>query len=326
MRKVLVLLLGISCSAHADFGKVGTAGLQFLKVGVGARAMGMGRACNAVCDDASSLFWNPAGAAQIGKNDALFSHTEYFAGISHEAFGYVHDLGNAGNVGAFFSMLGSGEMDVTTIEQYEGTGEKFSYNSFQVGLHYSRFFTDRFSLGANLKFVREDYGVQDVNSSDILVQCPAMDIGTFYHTGYKSLRIGISILHFGADATPSGEYFNYENDRISPKDTFDFDPYPLPMLLRFGGAMEVWETKDAKVTVAVDAIHPNDNVERISVGSECVLKDMFFLRGGYELRKDDGGGLACGCGFLIKGVAVDYSYSDRGYLDIVHRVTLGLGL
>jgi len=44
-----------------------------LGMGVGARAMGMGGAFVSVADDASAIFWNPAGLTQLAENQFLLS-------------------------------------------------------------------------------------------------------------------------------------------------------------------------------------------------------------------------------------------------------------
>jgi hypothetical protein len=78
---VLLVPFGISAK---PFGKVGTVGMQFLKLGVDARAIGMGEAYTAVTDDISSVFWNPAGLAPSFQNQVFFSHTNWPADIMQE--------------------------------------------------------------------------------------------------------------------------------------------------------------------------------------------------------------------------------------------------
>ena len=65
--------------------RVGTSSFSFLKIDVGARAHGMAGAYTAVADDASSLFWNPAGAAQIS-NSFETKITIYFSSRYYYAF------------------------------------------------------------------------------------------------------------------------------------------------------------------------------------------------------------------------------------------------
>ena len=45
--------------------KVGTTAAQFLKIGVGARALGMGGAQVGVTGDICSIYWNPAALSRI---------------------------------------------------------------------------------------------------------------------------------------------------------------------------------------------------------------------------------------------------------------------
>ena len=55
--------------------RTGMAAAQFLKIGVGARAAGMGESFVAVSNDASALYWNPAGITQSTGNEIIVSHT-----------------------------------------------------------------------------------------------------------------------------------------------------------------------------------------------------------------------------------------------------------
>ena len=81
MKKIVILMIALTliilpASMFAKpFGKTGTVALQFLKLGVDARAIGMGEAYTAVTDDISSVFWNPAGLAPAFQNEIFFSHS-----------------------------------------------------------------------------------------------------------------------------------------------------------------------------------------------------------------------------------------------------------
>ncbi len=50
--------------------KSGTTAAQFLKIGVGARAIGMGGAFAATADDITAMYWNPAGLARVYGREA----------------------------------------------------------------------------------------------------------------------------------------------------------------------------------------------------------------------------------------------------------------
>src|SRR5215468_8588160 len=66
------------------FEKVGTFDGQFLKIGIGARAAGMGGAFVAVADDPSAVFWNPAGLARLDedKTAVMVNHNEWPSAVN----------------------------------------------------------------------------------------------------------------------------------------------------------------------------------------------------------------------------------------------------
>jgi hypothetical protein len=67
---------------------------EFLKVPVGARAIGMGSAFVAVSDDATAPFWNPAGLIYLPYKEVLPEHSEQFGSlVNHDYLGAVFPLG-----------------------------------------------------------------------------------------------------------------------------------------------------------------------------------------------------------------------------------------
>ncbi len=56
---------------------------EFMNIGVGARALGMGGAHVALVDDVTATYWNPAGLMEIkSKYEGSLMRAEYFAGIA----------------------------------------------------------------------------------------------------------------------------------------------------------------------------------------------------------------------------------------------------
>ena len=69
-----VLIPKISWAQIGDAGQPG----EFLRYGVGARALGMGRAFTALSNDASAMYWNPAGLIGVKRNEFTTMYTNLF--------------------------------------------------------------------------------------------------------------------------------------------------------------------------------------------------------------------------------------------------------
>src|SRR5689334_19512550 len=155
----LVVLLVLAAAPPPASGqavtKVGTTSAKFLSIAVGARAVGMGGAFVAVADDPSAMYWNPGGIARLGQSEALFSHAAWVAGMSFNYGGVILPVENVGVFGVNVTSLSMDEMERTTVEQPEGTGQLFSAGSFAVGVSYARNLTDWFSIGTNVKYINE---------------------------------------------------------------------------------------------------------------------------------------------------------------------------
>lgn len=80
---------------------------EFLSEGVGARALGMGSAFVSIVDDASSVYWNPAGLADLDRDEAMLMHTERFGGIVNYDFASV-TLGAGKGTGIGVGLVRSG--------------------------------------------------------------------------------------------------------------------------------------------------------------------------------------------------------------------------
>jgi hypothetical protein len=315
-------LLNVTGSAQAqEFAKVGTFGVQFLKIGVGSRGIAMGESYVALSDNgAEAVFWNPAGLEYVEGNSVMLSHTEWLADIRYDAAAVARSLGIFGTVGLSFAMLGSGPMDVTTVDQQEGTGETFDTADYMVGLSFARALTDKFRVGFNFKYIRERLENESASTY-------AIDIGTMYYSGFRSLRMGMAIRNFGPEVQLSGSYFDYDNG-IPLEDKSEYEPFHLPLAFQFGLALDLLNLGSHRLIGAAELMHPPDNLERINLGAEYVLMKFLALRGGYSFRHDIRGpsfGLGIDYGLSqATHFRLDYAYTDFGILDMVQRVTLGI--
>ena len=312
MRKLWVLLLLLPALAFSqDFAKVGTVGAQFLKIGVGARAAGMGGAFEGVANDVTSIFWNPSGLVNVENTSVFISHTQWLADIGFESFAAAKKFDGIGVLGFSVAYLSSGEIERTTVENPDGGIGNFSTESWYAGLSYATKLTNKFAFGANVKFIRERLDDQNSNAW-------ATDLGVQYFTGFRSLRLAMSIRNFGPEIQLSGDYYDLDNGSPLAEPT-DYLAYHFPMTFKLGAAMELVDVEEYMVTAAVDVEHPNDNVERICAGAEAVVWKLIAFRGGYTFRHDTQGP-AFGAGFFWQDqMVIDYSFTDYGVLDWVHR-------
>ncbi len=322
MKRVSIALLLMASLGFAQ-SKTGTSGSVFLKISLIPRASGMGGAYVAVANDASSVFWNPAGLAHLNTKSVFASYTNWIAQTLAPAFTYAMPLSGRGILGIFASGLQSSgfqEVKIYPDGTIEETGKTFGYTAVQTGLSYAQFLTDRFATGVNLKIISESYGPYSSAKSF------ALDAGTVFYTGLRSLRVAMSLQNLGPDMQPTGEYDLYlmqGQDLVTEKRTFR--AYKLPMTFRIGLAMELIDQPTQRLTVSVEGANANDTDETISVGMEFQYLGMFMLRAGYAFNKSEGG-FGFGVGFHTSKLFLDYSFSDFGALPDIHRIGVNFSL
>lgn len=318
-RLVLTLLIVAALAAPAPavqlFEKVGTVGFQFLEIGAGPRGVGMGGAMVGAAEGVESLYWNPAGLRTISRPTAIFSYGTWPAEITHQYFGYVMRPGFVpGVLGISVTTLQMEPMLVRTADSPEGVGVEFDAGDIAVGITYTRVLTDRFAAGGTLKWFHSGLGdltpLNVEGLEDYFVEGACADFGTLYNTGFRSLKIGLMIQNMG------------------PGRTYIEEEVALPITFKFGVSMNVFDTPGQKVLVSAEFRHPSDTSEKINLGAEYSLNEMYFLRAGYKLNYDEesftAGGGARVCVGSLGQVGVDYAYSDFGHLGAVHRMGLTL--
>ncbi len=316
---MIILFLSFVISAQGqEFAKVGTMGGQFLKIDMDARSVSMGSAGMAFSGDAGAVFGNPAGLVNIQRSSFVASYAPWFVDINLYGASLAHNFGQIGVFGIHFIYLDSGEMDVTTVEDQQGTsGKTFSVSDFALGVSYARRLTDKFSLGGNLRWVHEDLWVSATSVFSV-------DMGLMYDTGFKSLRLGMNVRNFGSKFVLPDSYQDYENGTPLPEESEYLD-YDLPIEFAFGVAADVYKTFSQRISIAIDGVHPSDNLERIHFGAEYAYMETGFLRAGYILRHDTAG-LNAGAGVTMPmsgyKLGIDYAFSNFSILDNVHRFTL----
>ena len=323
----VALVLPVTLFSADPFSKVGTAGAQFLKIGMGARYTGMADASVASVSDGYALYWNPAAMGALTQAHVEFTNISYLANVNLNYVSIAKPI-SIGTIGASVTALSSGDMEITTVEQPDGTGRMFSTASYAISVGYARRWTEFFSFGMAAKYITER--ISEERSAGV-----AFDFGTLLYPGYRNLRVGMNISNLGPTLKLSGPELNFNynpqegNDSYDPaKGVLSVESYELPLVFRIGAAYDINYSTNTRVTFSVEARDPSDNVQQGSFGTEIAFYEMFFLRGGWKLNyEEEGLTLGGGCDLKVwegTNLAVNYAYADFGRLESVHRFSVGL--
>lgn len=299
---MLVLIPGLAAAATKPFEKVGTYAAQFLKIGPSARASAMGNAFTAVSNDATSLYWNPAGMVEQTRTQVTLNNVIWPADIQIYFAGAIFNTPYfPGTFGISARALTMDPQEERTIYMPQGTKRYFDAGDMSFGLSYAMFFTDRFSAGITTHFIH-------LGLADKSVETLAFDFGLLYRIGIQGMRLGMLIQSLGGEV---------DYDSRSSK---------LPTLFKVGLSVDAYRSGAHALLAAGEFSHPVDNKERMNVGMEYTFNQFFMLRSGYNIGYD-AQGLAAGVGFRIdtsqtSDIGFDYAWEDLGYLGTTHRVSL----
>lgn len=301
---ILVIAAGPARAAEI-FEKVGTFDGQFLKIGIGARAAGMGNAFVAVADDPTAVYWNPSGIARLGDDETnvQVNHMAWPADVNVTQAVLAFRIKKI--AGAFAVNARSLYVDEEPVRDSfhpDGTGETFDAGNASFGLTYARSFTDKFSAGANINLVR--FGLAEFSQETI-----TFDLGTLYDVGIAGMKIGFAIQNIGGQV----QYIERESR--------------VPTVFRVGTSAALISSDTNKLLGSFEFSHPPDNAERVNAGLEYGYRDFLFLRGGYNFNYDSetfaaGAGVRFPISAINTAADFDYAYTDMQTLGAAHRLSL----
>ncbi len=325
---VVVLSGGFASTATADK----FAG-EFMALGGGARAMGMGGAFSAVAGDASTVFWNPAGISGFDKRQVLLMHSERFGQLVNYNFAtYVMptQLLKADKEASFgFGMIHLGTDDIpvtnnlvyderngipgfqpndgdllnydTSLIPYESHNDIALFGSFAFKSEYGR-------AGGTLKLIYSN-SIAGYSSTGI-----GIDLGFLRRNVFHGLDVGVKL----QDIT--GTYISWSsgtNEFIAPS-------------VRVGTAYRLnSESLNGSLLLAMDGHFFFENRERASqfwmgstsadlhLGGELTFQDKVMVRGGL-----DSGNPTAGAGVRFSFLGFDYAYLHHDVFEATHRVSV----
>jgi hypothetical protein len=326
----MLLLAGTALGQAQDIErkKIARTTMKFLNVSADPRAAALGDAMTAVDGGSSALFYNPAGmSGQTSFINLTVSQVDWFVDTKYN-FASLALRPADGRWGVFgFSLIAVdyGEFEETIRADNEagfidlGT---FSPSSLSFGVGYARTLTDRFSIGAHVKYANQDLGNSVMSAGDELDRAAneesviAYDFGMLYRTGFRSLTFAAAARNF------------------APEVEYEEESYELPLLLKIGMSMDVMDFTNMSrdmhsFVVSIDTESPRDYQEQIKIGGEYTFMETISFRVGYIFPTDQQG-INAGVGIhrTIAGMRIggDYAYTDFGVFEGVHRIGLQVSL
>lgn len=306
MFRALILLASLFIAlsfASFSYAGAGRTAAQFLSLGGGTRAAGMGDAFATVSGDVTSAFWNPSGLAglsELKETQIATAYTNYATVFGEAGEGLYYGLGAIalpagewGVIGTTLQIQGQGSVPLTT-DSPEILGQIDLGTNWAWAVSYADKVFPKLLFGINGKIIRQVLGPESATAY-------AVDVGTQYDLGISLLPtiIGVSLQNLGT--------------RIQFKDAGQSDP--LPRTLRWGMGVVPFKARYHLLRVTtdfiafVDKLAESEEEKKIaaelkvdkaakgigmdafrwrnlqkSVGLEYWLGDILALRAGY---KDD---------------------------------------
>ncbi len=297
MRRILFLLLASHVAIALAYADSGQSGLAFLKLGVGARAIGMGEAYSAVASDPTSMYYNPAAIGQISGPQLLIMHKSWIEDVRTEY------MGGAVRWGWLALGLNLNATSVNDIPVRSVPGDpitSFDQRNAALGVTAAIRFDSSLSIGGTVKYLYEEYLVD--NSSGT-----GLDLSADYRTPW-GIRLALG-------------YFN-----IGAMSVLHTQSSILPHLVRGGAAYDIpVESLESRLTLAADVLsYTEDKLTHLHTGAEFDYHDTFAARLGFQTGYE-GKNISAGIGIHYGLLHVDYAYVPFSYdLGSTHTLSLGI--
>ncbi|MCR9131575.1 MAG: PorV/PorQ family protein [bacterium] len=328
---ILIALVSLISTGYAEAqSKRAQTSMKFLSVSPSARAAGMSDAVTSLDMGAYGALYNPATMSQFdGKYSATVGAVQWIADIYHSSASLVYKPGS-GKIGVFgfnvisvdYGDIQSTAFSLTDPEGYVDLGT-ISPSAMVLGLSYANALTEKFAVGVNFRYGRQDLGSVAIgldgtggfNFESFSATTSLIDFGILYKTGLESLNLAMAIRNFG------------------PETQFDTESAELPLTFKMGVSMDVLDLTDLdkdthSLLVSIDSNNSRDYDEQLMFGVEYTFVDRFVIRGGHGFPKDEesfslGMGVKQPLGSLT--LSVDYSYTAFGVFGDVQRFGAQIG-
>ncbi len=294
-----LIFLGQFCFVNAK--PAGTTSAEFLKLSYGTRPSSLGETFVALANDSSAIFWNPAGLSLVTWNELMASYNSWIQDIKVGSLSYAMPAGQTGSLGVGIMYLNSGS--ITKREETKDDAGSYDVRDMGISFGYGAEFFQNISLGVAIKYLSEKIDSESGTGF-------AADIGGLYMTQINALPLnfGVSLLNLGGSMGPG-------------------DKSDLPKKLKAGFSLKLFEEK---VTANTEVDYPFISDMTAGIGFEYMLSEIFVLRFGYKLFRDDLTGiepLTFGFGIVYsqkQDFIFDYAFSNAGDLGYSNKASAGV--
>ena len=315
---------------------------EFLSIGVGARAHGMGNAVIASIDDVTAGYWNPAGLASFGAEDGLqlgAMHAEWFAGVGKFDYLGMTLPSSSGKRRVGISLIRFGIDDIpNTLSLFDEDGTinydnivSFSAADYAFLGSYAQKLKakegNNFYVGGNVKIIRRVIGTFASSWGF------GIDLGMQYHIGK------LKFAAVGRDITST---FNAWNVTFTDKEKGvllatgnelpDINSLEITKPQILLGATYTFELKKFSISPEFNLLATTDGKRNTLIsgdpisldpnfGVEVNYNDFLFLRAGisqFQQETDFAGDQyyisrpSVGVGLKLFSLRIDYAYTDLG--------------
>jgi hypothetical protein len=341
------VLIGFTTTAEAgNPDRQGEAGAYELLMNPWARSAGLHTMTTAMISGVEAIRLNPAGLARVSGTEIVLGSALYLKGtdINMNAVGLAQSIGKNGSFGLTLMALDFGDINITTVDQPEGTGATFSPSFFNLGLSYSHIFENKVSVGITARVVSET--ISDARASAV-----TLDAGVQYVTGDQdNFKFGISLRNIGGRMAFEGDGLISAGSFVNGADNIDLsveqraEEFELQSMLNIGASLDFYVGAEHRITVVGNYTSNAFSQDQIGGGVEYAFNKLVMIRGGY--RHDfghtaEGGteqpiysGPAAGVTLAVPvnkednapRIAIDYGYRATDVYDGTHNLSVRINL
>ena len=338
---ILIATLGLGSVWAGNPDRAGSAGASQLLINPWAASNGLVGANMASIQGLESVFTNVAGLCFIGKNELITANSQYLSGtgISLNSVGFATRVGDSGVLGITVTSMQFGDIPIMTEDLPEGGIGTFSPSFSNIGVSYSKEFSNSIFAGITLRIIGES--ISNVKSSGV-----AFDAGIRYVTGEDDkMRFGISLRNVGPPMRYAGDGLTFTATPQGSSSSLTVlqrsERYELPSLVNIGIAYDVLRSENMVIELNGMFTSNSFTKDQFGFGAETRIGNNFVIRAGYlweqGLFSDDNvttaytgpaGGLTLKVPAGSNGsvIGLDYSYRTTNPFNGTHTVGLKIAI